>query len=98
MAVIKITNKHAIDEMQAKLILRLGRKITQQETLDLCIQYAQENFDNILQLASATPMLSPKKAEEIIMRFKKYADTPYMEHAEFESDIDQDIYNFSTGD
>lgn len=92
MAVIKISNKQSIDELQAKLILRLGRKITQQETLDLCIQYASDHFESILQRASSTPMLSIEKAERIIQKFEKYADTPYQINEKFESEIDNDVY------
>lgn len=98
MAVIKITNKQAIDELQAKLILRLGRKVTQQETIDLCIEYATANFEQILALASNIPMLSPKKAEEIIKKFEKYADSPYTLNEKYGSEIDQDIYGLPSGD
>ncbi len=92
MAVIKIHNKQAIDELQSKLILRLGRKITQQETLDLCVQYAHDNFEGFLQLVSSTPMLSPSIAEKIIQTFEKYNNTPYDVHNSFESDLDNDLY------
>ncbi len=93
MAVIKIKNKQAIDELQAKLILRLGRKISQQETLDLCILNATNNFEDILQLASTIPKLSPEKAERIIKKFEAYADSYYNPEEKFDSSIDNDIYS-----
>jgi len=92
MAVIKISNKKLIDNMQAKLILRLGRKITQQETLDLCLKYSTQNFEEILALASSTPMLNPEKAEKIIKKFEKFKDTPYDQNATFNNSDDNDIY------
>ncbi|HMF33253.1 MAG TPA: hypothetical protein VKK79_17640 [Candidatus Lokiarchaeia archaeon] len=93
MAVIKITNKQAIDELQAKLILRLGRKISQQETLDLCVQFANEHIEDILVRASSVPMLTPEKAEEIISRNEEYKDTYYNEQESFSRSDDDEIYN-----
>ncbi|MHA1798946.1 MAG: hypothetical protein ACTSVY_10925 [Candidatus Helarchaeota archaeon] len=93
MSVIKISNKKLIDELQARLILQLGRKITQQETIDLCIEYAIRNFDDILLIASSTPQLTPKKAKKIIKEFEKYKGTTYDEDAKFVSPNDEDIYS-----
>lgn len=92
MAVIKISNKKLIDDMQAKLILRLGRKISQQETLDLCLRFSSQNFEEILALASSTPMLNPERAEKIIEKFEKFKDTPYDQYATFNNSEDNDIY------
>jgi len=93
MSVIKISDKKLIDKLQARLILQLGRKITQQETIDLCIEYAIENFEDILLIASSTPQLTPKKAEKIIKKFEKYKGTTYDEEAKFLSSEDNDIYS-----
>ena len=93
MGVIKISNKKTIDDLQARLILRLGRKITQQETLDLCILYATRNFEDIVVMASSTPSLSPEKAREIINCFKKFKDTPYDKNAKFPRSEDEEIYS-----
>jgi hypothetical protein len=93
MAVIKISNKNLIDNLQAKLILRLGRKITQQETLDLCVEYANAHFDDILQMVDSEPILTPEKAEKILKTFEKYNDTYYDPDAKFESDLDNDAYS-----
>ena len=48
MAVIKISDKKILDNLQAKLILRLGRKISQQETLDLCLKHAGKDFEELV--------------------------------------------------
>ena len=92
MAVIKITDKKTLDELQARLILQLGRKITQQETIDICIQYATTNFEEILAIASAVPRLTPELAEEIIKDFEQFKDTPYDKNAEFPREEDKEIY------
>jgi hypothetical protein len=93
MSVIKISNKHIIDELQAKLILRLGRKISQQETLDLCVQFANQHFEEILSVAASSPMLSPEKADKIIKRAEKYKDTYYNAKETFSNPEDEDIYS-----
>lgn len=93
MTVIKIANKKAVDELQARLILRLGRKITLQETIDLCIQHANNHFEELLAIASSTPMLSPERAEEIIKRFEKFRDTPYDKNATLLNPEDEEIYS-----
>ena len=93
MAVIKISNKKAIDDLQAKLILRTGRKISQQETLDICVEFAITNFEEILRIASSIPILTPEIADNIIETFEKFKDTPYDRKAKFASDIDNDAYS-----
>ncbi len=93
MGVIKITNKQVLDDLQARLILRLGRKISRHETLDLCLDYATENFEDILRRASSVPILTPAIADKIIHTFEKYADTPYNPEAKFESGVDDEIYS-----
>ena len=55
-----------IDNLQAKLILRIGRKITQQETLDLCLEYANAHFEDIFLMTNSEPTLTPEKAKNII--------------------------------
>ncbi len=89
---LKISNIKIIDDMQAKLILRLCRKITQQETLNLCLKYSIQNFEEILELASSIPMFIPEKAEKIIKRFERFKDTPYDQNATFNNPDDNDIY------
>lgn len=38
MSIVKITNKQDLDELVAKITLKLGRKPSQQEILDLCVR------------------------------------------------------------
>ena len=93
MAVIKISDKKLIDDLQAKLILRLGRKISQQETLDLCLKNSMKNFDELIVLASSEPSLTPENAEEIIALFEEDDRAPYDLEANFPNRDDQEIYS-----
>jgi hypothetical protein len=93
MAVIKITNKKLVDDLQAKLILRLGRKISQQETLDLCVEYANAKFEDILRIASSMPVLTPETADRLIEEIEALKDIPYDVNASFTSEYDNDAYS-----
>jgi hypothetical protein len=72
--------------------LQLGRKITQQERINICIQYTISNFDDILALASVEPQLTPVLAEEIIKDFEQFKDTPYDKKTVFPKEEDEEIY------
>ncbi len=93
MAVIKISDKKALDELHARLILQLGRKITLQETIDLCVQYATSNFEDLLTIASSIPRLTEKLAQEIIADFEQFKGTPYDKDAQFTREEDKEIYS-----
>jgi len=92
MTVIKIKNKDALDKLQAKLTLRLGRKITQQETLDYCVMLADQNFEKLIQLISKMPILNQDRVKKIIEQRNKLKDVPYNVEAEFINQEDKDIY------
>ena len=93
MAVIKIADKKALDELNARLILQLGRKITLQETVDLCVQYASENFEDIVALASSVPQLTEGMVKKIIHNLEQFKGSPYDEKAKFLSQDDEEIYS-----
>ncbi|MHA1646237.1 MAG: hypothetical protein ACTSVL_01590, partial [Promethearchaeota archaeon] len=63
MAVIKTSNKEIIEQLQAKLTLQIGKRFTQQEIVDLCIEFAQENFEELINRASNIPRLTPQLAK-----------------------------------
>ena len=48
MPVIKISNKEIINLLQAKLTLHTGRRFSQQEIVDLCVDYAKDNIDELI--------------------------------------------------
>ncbi|MCF2140790.1 MAG: hypothetical protein K9W44_12110 [Candidatus Lokiarchaeota archaeon] len=92
MAVIKTTNKEIIDQLQAKLTLQIGKRFTQQEIVDLCIEFAQDNFDELIIRASNMPKLTPQLAEEIINEIEKFDEVPYDLSLSSANEIDKDIY------
>jgi hypothetical protein len=93
MSIVKIKNKKDLEQLQAKLTLRLGRKPTQQETLDYCLILANQNFEEIIKIAIQLPILNPKRAQEIIEERDSLIDVPYNINAHFELENDEDIYN-----
>ena len=93
MAVIKTTNKEIIDQLQAKLTLEIGRRFTQQEIVDLCIEFAQENFEELINRASNMPRLTPQLADLILKQIDKLDEVPYDLSLSAASEIDKDIYS-----
>ena len=93
MAVIKTTNKEIIDRLQAKLALQTGRQFTQQEIVDLCIEFAQENFEELINRASNVPLLTPQLADQIIKQIEELDDVQYDLSLSSANDIDKDIYS-----
>ena len=47
MAVVKLTKKQKLDELAARLTIDLKKKVSLQELLDLCIELAFENYDQV---------------------------------------------------
>ncbi|HEC36678.1 hypothetical protein LCGC14_0697790 [marine sediment metagenome] len=92
MSIVKIKNKKGLEQLQAKLTLRLGRKLTQQETLDYCLILANQNFEEIIQIAMHLPILNPKRAQKIIEERNSLSDIPYNTEVQFNSENDEDIY------
>ena len=93
MAVIRVRNKKAIDDLQARLMLRTGRQISKQEVLDICVEFANVHFEEMIRTASLIPILTPEIADEIIKTFEKFKDTLYNPNAKSGSDIDNDVYS-----
>ncbi|MHA1283079.1 MAG: hypothetical protein ACTSVV_13400 [Promethearchaeota archaeon] len=93
MSIVKIRNKKALEQLQAKLNLRIGRRIAQQEILDYCVFLANKNFDEFVELITNIPKLTDDKVKEIIRRRNKLKDIPYNPDAKFRNSEDQDIYN-----
>lgn len=93
MSIVKIKNKKALEQLQAKLTLRLGRRPTQIEILDYCLILANDNFEKLVELVSNMPVLSLEKSEQIIEARNKLMNIIYDEEASFGSRDDKDIYN-----
>ncbi|MGV9173151.1 MAG: hypothetical protein ACOC44_06735 [Promethearchaeia archaeon] len=93
MAVVKLNKKKTLEELQARLTMRLGRKITQQETLDYCVLLASQNFDNLVQISDKAPILTAEKVEKFLKERDKLSEVPYNPLAKFAREEDNDIYN-----
>ncbi len=92
MSIVKISNKKHLEVLQAKLTLQLGRKLTQQETLDICIKVGLENMELLMKFIHKTPILDKKKVESILKARDELKDVPYdIEPTEI-SEEDKDIY------
>ena len=93
MSIVKIKNKKALEQLQAKLTLRLGRKPTQIEILDFCLMLSNDNFEKLVELVNNMPVLSLEISEQIIEARNKLKNVIYDEEASFGSRDDKDIYN-----
>ena len=92
MSVVKISNKESLEKLQAKLTLLLVRKLSQQETLDLCIKLGLDNTDSLIKYIEETPILNKQKIDSIIKSRSKLAEIPYeIENLNISND-DRDIY------
>lgn len=92
MSVVKIKNKKSLEKLQARLIIRLGRKPTQQEILDFCVLLAGQNFERLVELASEVPILNLEKVKKIIEKRNKLMNIDWDLSGQFLSREDQDIY------
>jgi len=94
MSVVKITNKQYLDELIAKITLRLGRKPNQQEILDHCVRLGQDHFDELIQRINPIPIFDDKKLQDIMdMRVKLSKIKWYpADRDDFINEDDADIY------
>lgn len=93
MSVVKIKNKKELEQLQAKLTMRLGRRLTQQETLDYCVMLGNKNIDKLVELVVQIPTLTPEKVEKFLEKRDELIKIPYNSSAKFENQDDDDIYN-----
>jgi hypothetical protein len=94
MSIVKTTKKSELEELVAKLTLRIGRKPTQQEVLDLCVILGSENFEEIAQRLSPTPILDDAKYQRILKMIEEMKDgewTP-VDEIEWGNEVDRIVY------
>ena len=90
MSIVKITNKRQLDELLAKLTMRMGRKPTQQEVLDLCVTIGSENFEEIAQRLFPSPILDEAKYQRIQKMRKDMAKGEWIPLDEIEGENEDD--------
>ena len=86
MTVVKIKNKNELDKLVATLILRLGKKVSQQDILDACIKFSNMNIDKIEEiLRNNNFKISKERVKEILEMADEF-------DFETKGSIDEDIY------
>ncbi len=70
MSSVKISRKDQLEKLAAKILLKTGKKITQQELLALCVQYSDENLDEfILQVTKENRKWDAEEIKQLEMEF-----------------------------
>jgi hypothetical protein len=92
MSIVKIGDKKQLEQLQAKITLRLGRRPTQQEVLDLCVKLGVTYFDNLVNLLQHLPNLDQEKVQRILDHRASLNDIPYVSKDDLLSEEDSDIY------
>ncbi len=77
MSIVKIGDKKRLEQLQARLTMRLGKRPTQQEVLDLCVKLGLSQLDLLADLVEKHPILDEKKVQSILERRESRAQIPY---------------------
>ncbi len=85
MAVVKIKDKKQLDQLVAKLTLRLGKKIPQQDVLDVCIKLSTNHIDELADYFSPVPKISKERVIKILNMAEDFEEST-------KGDIDADLY------
>ena len=95
MAIVKITEKQLLDELVAKITLRLGKKPTQQDVLDLCVSLGKEHFEELVSKLTDVPVLDDTRIKEIEEIRNNLSDIEFssIENANFSRKDDKEIYS-----
>ena len=93
MSIVKIGDKKLLEQLQARLTMRLGKRPTQQEVLDLCVKLGLSQLDLLAELVEKHPVLDEKKVLSILERRASRAKIPYDIATDSLSQNDTDIYS-----
>lgn len=88
MSIVKLKEKEELDQLVAKITIKLGKKITQQEILDAIIKFSSNNIDQLLYFFKDNHQLTEKRVTEILL---DVTDEEY----ETKGSIDEDIYGIN---
>ena len=88
-------NKNRLDRLIARITLRLGHKPTQQEIVDLCIDFGEKNFELLISKMKSGPILDDKKIKQIQLISRELVDVPWdqIDDVDFINDDDRAIYS-----
>ena len=93
MFIVKISNKELLEQLQTRLTLRTGRRLTQQEILDVCIRMGAEDIDTLIRFTSEAPTIDREKIARILKQRELLADVPYDSGSHNLGSDDQVIYH-----
>jgi hypothetical protein len=65
MASVKLNEKKLLEKLQAKITLKLGKKLTQQELLDKCVKYVYNRVEEFISEELNQPKLTKEKIRKI---------------------------------
>lgn len=82
MANVKMNNKSLLEKLQAKITLRIGRKISQQDILDKSIEFTYKRIDEFIEENIKYPPIT----EDLINRLKKTAINEPLAHPDKSDD------------
>ncbi len=91
MSNVKLTRKDILERIQAKIVVEHQLKITQQEILDKCLEFADLHWENFIREMIMLPPLSKEKLERIL---KGSLDVPLYE---LEKSKDEILYGGNSG-
>ncbi|MHA1145881.1 MAG: hypothetical protein ACTSRW_14160 [Candidatus Helarchaeota archaeon] len=66
MSTVKLTRKELLEKLQARLTLLNGKKISQQEILDKCIEFSVEHIEEFIREKIIHNALTPEKIALIL--------------------------------
>lgn len=82
MANVKMKNKIILEKLQAKITLKLGKKVTQQEILDRSVDFVYKRLDSFIE----EQLDHPKLTKNIIEKIKKNTINEPLAHPEKSDD------------
>ncbi|OLS14911.1 MAG: hypothetical protein RBG13Loki_1480 [Promethearchaeota archaeon CR_4] len=94
MTVVKISRKSEPDALVSKLTMRLGRKPTQQEVIDTCVDLGNEYFEDLVGRLNTFTVIDDAKMQRIEAAIEETKDAPWVsvKKSTLLSRDDADIY------
>ena len=93
MSIVKIGDKKLLEQLQARLTMRLGKRPTQQKVLDLCVKLGLSQLDLLVEMVEKHPVLDEKKVQSILKRRESRAKIPYDKEVDSLTQDDSDVYS-----
>src|SRR5271157_394657 len=78
MTVVKISKKSELDALLSRLTLRLGRKPTQQEVIDTCVELGNDYFEELVGRLKPFPIIDEAKMQRIQQAIDETEDAPWV--------------------